>query len=133
MELMLEYYDLIEQLIQIGDLFDWVVVGRLNLYLAGNARLSISLILVLWEKLHWMLQLYVFMRKMGVIVVDDNTCFIWGLDGLSYCITNTCRECWNPVFVTCKSCQCDTSKCCQISFYGNLFPLSSLRRYLHNS
>jgi hypothetical protein len=61
---MLEYYDLIEQLIQIGNSFDWMIVGRLNLYF-GNTRLSILPIPVLREKLHWMLQLYVFMWKKG--------------------------------------------------------------------
>jgi hypothetical protein len=32
MQLMMEYYDLIQQLIQIGGLFDWMIVERLNLY-----------------------------------------------------------------------------------------------------
>jgi hypothetical protein len=81
-----------------------------------------------------MLQLYVFMRKKGVIVVDNNTCFILGLDELSYCIKTTHGEHSNPVHVAYKSCKCDASTCsCQISFDGNLFPLSFLRRYLHNS
>jgi hypothetical protein len=43
---MLEYYDLIEQLIQIGNSFDWMIVGRLNLYFV-NTRLSILPIPVL--------------------------------------------------------------------------------------
>jgi hypothetical protein len=46
MELIFEYYGLIEQLIQIGGLFDLMIVARFNLYF-GNERLSILPIPVL--------------------------------------------------------------------------------------
>jgi hypothetical protein len=46
-----------------------------------------------------------------VVVVDDNTCFILGLDELSYCITMTCGEGSNPVHVAYKFCWCHASTC----------------------
>jgi hypothetical protein len=58
MELMLEHYDLIEQLIWIGGLFD-LMVGFIF------QEHNILLIPVLWEMLHWMIQFYRFMRTMG--------------------------------------------------------------------